>query len=149
MSIVYQKDIKYQLYEDSQWQLLTPMQINYSLDCGWYGVDKEAATIYAREGFAWDGATMFPDFKWILEGSLWHDVLHLLIAQGAIPVSENNAIDKELTQIIRTCGGVGQSHWLARLRAHYVKKATGLVHQQVTQARPVYQLHKGKVQRIK
>ena len=147
--IEYQQDIKYQMHADATWRLVTGININYSIDCGWYGVVKESGIIFVRKGFAWDGATMFPDFRWILEGSLWHDVLHLLIAKGAIPESENDNIDRELSAIIRICGGRYQQSWLSRIRGWYVKMFTRLVHQQVTQARPVYRLKRGKRERIK
>jgi hypothetical protein len=152
--IRFQTDIKYQLYEDTKYDLqLQGILITKSYDGKFYGVDKEQRVLWAKAGFAWDGASCFPDFNWILESSLWHDVLHLLIAQGVIPVSENNKIDEELARAIRLLGGAESDGRIAdtllKIRSGYVQRATNLVHQKVVQARPVYELNQGKRRRIK
>ena len=152
--IRFQTDLKYQLYEDTKYDLqLSGIIIRHSFDSKFYGVDKDQRVLYAKEGFAWDGATMFPDFDWILEASLWHDVLHLLIAQGIIPTSENNKIDEELARAIRKLGGDESrgrvADILLKIRSGYVFRATNLVHQKVVQARPVYELRQGRRRRIK
>lgn len=151
--IRFQTGIKYQIYEDAKYDLqLQGLAINHSFASRFYGVDKDQRVLWVKAGFAWDGATMFPDFDWILEASLWHDVLHLLIAQGVIPTSENNKIDEELARAIRLMGGAESDGRIAdimlKIRAGYVRKATNLVHQKVTAARPVYELRQGKRRRI-
>jgi hypothetical protein len=151
--IRFQTGIKYQLFEDTKYDLqLQGIAITESYDGKFYGVDKDQRVLWAKAGFAWDGATSFPDFNWILEASLWHDVLHLLIAQGGIPTSENNKIDEELARAIRLLGGHESDGRVAdimlKLRSGYVRRATNLVHQKVVQARPVYELKQGKKRRI-
>jgi hypothetical protein len=152
--IRYQSGIKYQIYEEAEYDLqVSGLIIRHSYDGKFYGVNQLTRTLYVKEGFAWDGATMFPDFDWILEASLWHDVLHLLIAQGVIPTSENNKIDEELARAIRKFGGDESRGRIAdtmlKIRSGYVRHATNLVHQQVTQARPVYEMRQGRKRRIK
>lgn len=61
-------------------------------DAGWY--------IQGHTGCGWDFATKFPDFDWIKEASLGHDILHWLIAKGVIPESQNDMIDEELVHIM-------------------------------------------------
>lgn len=151
--IRFQTDLKYQLYEDATYDLqLVGLKVNHSFDSKFYGVDKDQRVLWAKAGFAWDGATNFLDFNWILEASLWHDVLHLLIAQGVIPTSENNKIDEELARAIRLLGGSESdgrvADTLLKLRSSYVRRATNLVHQKVVEARPVYELKQGKRRRI-
>jgi hypothetical protein len=151
--IRFQTGIKYQLFEDAKYDLqLQGILITSSYEGKFYGIDKEQRVLWAKAGFAWDGASCFPDFNWILEASLWHDVLHLLIAQGVIPTSENNKIDEELARAIRLLGG-GESDGriadiLLKIRAGYVQRATNLVHQKITQARPVYELRQGRRRRV-
>lgn len=151
--IRFQTGIKYQLYEDSKYDLqVTGLLINRSFASRFYGVDKDNRVIWAKAGFAWDGATMFPDFDWILEASLWHDVLHLLIAQGVIPTSENNKIDEELARAIRLLGGDESRGRIAdvmlKLRSGYVRRATNMVHQKVVEPRPVYEMRQGRKRRV-
>jgi hypothetical protein len=145
--IRFQTNIKYQIYEYAEYALQTDLEITRSFVGRFYGVNKDTRTLYVNAGFAWDGATHFPDFNWILEASLWHDVLHLLIAKGVIPTTENNKIDLELAYAIRRLGGPESRGKLAdtllKIRSKYVQKATNLVHQEVTVARPVYELNKG------
>lgn len=151
--IRYQKDIKYQVYEDTEYELQSDIIITKNFTHRFYGVNKDSRTIWVKAGFAWDGATMFPDFNWIFEGALWHDVLHLLISKGAIPTSENNKIDNELALAVKKFGRPTDSGWLSRtmlkFRGSYVKRFTGFVHQSVTQARPVYEINQGRIWRIK
>lgn len=48
----------------------------------------------------WDGATHYPDWKFMMMPSAKHDVLHWLIMHGIIPEGMNNMIDKELEDSI-------------------------------------------------
>ncbi len=152
--IRFQTDLKYQLFEDAKYEMqVSSLHINHSFESRFYGVDKDQRVLWAKAGFAWDGATCFPDFNWILESSLWHDILHMLIAQGVIPTSENNKIDEELARAIRLLGGEESDGRVAdlmlKIRSNYVRRATNIVHQRVTAPRPVYELNQGKKRRVK
>lgn len=76
--------------------------------------------------YGWDGATMFPDFRWMMTASAIHDALHNAILVGAIPESENDLIDEELNLAVR--GNMGKQ-WLLKLRGWYVRAGTQLVDQ--------------------
>lgn len=145
--IRYQKNIKRQLTDDAVWYLHHSITILHDYDCPFYSINKAERKITAKAGCCWDGATMFPDFLWILEGSLWHDILHWLIAKGVIPEDENDLIDAELAHIIRVLGGSTArgrlSGFLLSVRAQYVRIATGLANEKKGNRIPVYQLAHG------
>lgn len=50
-------------------------------------------------GYAWDGATWFVDFDWIMRGSVVHDALYQLIAEGMLPPEARRLADDELRRI--------------------------------------------------
>jgi len=151
--ITFQTDIKYQITEYAEYYLQTDLPIEYSFSTAWYGVDKANRRLWANPGMAWDGATMFPDFNWILESSLWHDILHFLIAKGAIREDQNHAIDRELARAIQLLGGPESrgriADTLLKIRSGYVRRATHLADQKYGQVRPIYQLSYGKRTRIR
>ena len=151
--IEFQTDIKYQLTAYSEYYLQTDVQIEYDYVTPWYGVDKRNRMLWANVGMAWDGATLFPDFDWILEASLWHDILHYLIGQGAIREDQNHAIDRELARAIQLLGGPESrgrvADTLLKIRAGYVRRATHLAKQKHGEVRPIYQLAYGKRTRIR
>lgn len=146
--IKFQQDIKYQLIERTEWPLIEPIVINHSYATQWYGIDKEKRIVWAEAWCAWDGATLFPDFDWILESSLRHDVLLWLVAAGAIPESMNHMIDKELARYIQLLGGPlvrGRvADTLLKVRSGYVRRATNLANTMKGEVRPVYKLEYGK-----
>jgi hypothetical protein len=151
--IRFNQGIKYQLTERTEWSLIEPIKINYSYATRWYGIDKDTRLVWAEMGCGWDGATMFPDFNWILEPSLRHDVLLWLIAAGAIPESENHLIDRELRHYIRLIGGPesrGRIKDLTlKVRSRYVNRATNLANTKFGQVTPIYEINYGKKTRIK
>ena len=66
---------------------------------GWYGVFRgmdRCWYVIAYIGCAWDGATKYPDFLWMMVPSLVHDILHWLIKRGIIGERFNDLIDMEL-----------------------------------------------------
>lgn len=93
---------------------------------GWWEV--------AYRGCAWDFATKFPDFKWIKEPSLWHDIHHWLIAKGCISLDANDVIDEVLGH---DCAA---KSWpiLAPIRAYYIRKGTNTVDQVLGEQRMVF-----------
>lgn len=137
--IRFKKGYKYQLVEKWRWKLRNNIPINHDFCNRYYWISKEKREIGAFAGCAWDGASGgFPDFDFIMEGSLGHDVLHWCIEQGAIPDDKrtNDLIDRELEAIIQECG-VKAPKWLMRFRGWYVRKATNLVDAKLGKSKPV------------
>jgi hypothetical protein len=151
--IEFQQDIRYQLTQRTEWLVPDYITIDYSYSTRWYGVDKDTRTAWAEEGCAWDGATMFPDFNWILESSLRHDVHLWLLAAGAIHEKYNDAIDKALAADVKKLGGPeGRGKLkdkLTSFRAWYVRKGTNLANTKQGEVRPVYRLNHGVKTRIR
>lgn len=52
--------------------------------------------LYLSAGYAWDGATCFPDVKSIMRGSLVHDALYQLMRLGLLSAEERAAADQLL-----------------------------------------------------
>jgi hypothetical protein len=72
---------------------------DYSHPDGWYSVikgDDGEWYLIAHIGCAWDGATLYPDYAWMIIPSLIHDILHWLIKRGVIHEIYNDVIDMEL-----------------------------------------------------
>lgn len=54
--------------------------------------------LYLSAGYAWDGATCFPDVKSIMRGSLVHDALYQLMRLGLLSAEERGVADDLLRQ---------------------------------------------------
>lgn len=134
--IRFKKGYKYQLTSPWRWKLRGNFTIVSDYRNQYYWISKERREIGAYVGCAWDGASGFPDFDWIMEASLGHDILHWLIEKGIIPESENDQIDAELAEIIRERGRSRIPDWLLRFRAWYVQKATNLVDGKLGKSKP-------------
>ena len=145
--IRFKDGYKYQLECHWKWKLHHDFTIACDYENDYYGITTDG-WLHAFKGCAWDGATGFPDFDWIMEASLGHDILHWLIAKGIIPESENDLIDRELESIIRAYHRRRPETWwtrstdklqrrLAMFRGWYVRKATNLVDQKRGQEKPV------------
>lgn len=102
----------------------------------YYALQKRADGwwVIAFAGCAWDFATKFPDFNWIKEPSLWHDIFHWLIAKGAISTQGNDVIDRILAD---DCAERSPKI-LAPIRAYYIRKATNIVDQKPGEYREVF-----------
>lgn len=102
-------------------------------DDGWWMV--------AFAGCAVDWATKFPDFWWILEPSLWHDLGHWLIAKGCIATKANDIIDKILGQDVYEKSKTGglYARLMASTRRRYIEKATNIVDQELGEERKVFE----------
>ena len=150
--IVFYKNIKYMLSEPSSWKLISDITITRPFENEFFAVDPDTRVLTAKRWCAWDGATKFPDFPWILEGSLWHDIMHWLIAEGVIPEEENNLIDEELGHIIRALGGPKGKGKIKQLllafRSKYVELGTHLADEEVGGKIPIYKLEHGKIERV-
>lgn len=69
-----------------------------------------------RKGYAWDGATYYPDFKDIMRGSLVHDCLIQLVSEGYIDHDFRKSADDLLRTICLEDG-------MPRIEANLVHKA--------------------------
>lgn len=61
-------------------------------------------TLTLKKGYAWDGATGFPDFKWIIQGSAAHDAGYQLLRQGLLPARYKEDFDILLLKLCREDG---------------------------------------------
>jgi len=138
----YQAGIKYLVARQWEWKLKGDFHPKSTFWCSWYALSRRADGWYlvAHEGCGWDGATWFPDFGWIMQASLGHDILHWLIARGIIPESENDLIDAELAAIVKERAKAPKigGETLLRLRAWYAEKGTNLVNQKLSSVHKVY-----------
>lgn len=142
--IRYKSGYKYQLESNWKWKLQNDITVFTDYENDYYGITTDG-WLHAFKGCAWDGATGFPDFDWIMEASLGHDILHWLIAKGVIPESDNGLIDRELEAIIETRGRPRfLPRWMSRrlmqFRGWYVRKATHLVDQKAGDEKKVRQI---------
>ncbi len=66
-------------------------------------------SLIIKAGYAWDGATKFPDLKTIMRGSLVHDALYQLMREGKLKQSDRDASDRIIEEISIDAG---MSKWL-------------------------------------
>jgi len=119
--VIYTDGWKYRVESSIAYKLQCAYDFTAPHDGGWFAITLDGwLLIFA--GFAWDGATKFPDFDWIKTPSLIHDALHNAIALGVIPEHQNDLIDKELELAIN--GNIGKK-WMLKFRGWYVRTATG------------------------
>lgn len=155
--IVFESNFKYRLREYWQYQLkedygLEP-ESGWQHPEGWYGYYwcfvKKCFYIYANAGCGWNGADCFPDFGWIMEGSLGHDLLLWLIAKGKIHPAYNDTVDKEIRHIINERAPrppLMGDRGLNRL-ARIVMRGTNLANTKLNDLNPIYEIsrERGKV----
>lgn len=153
MAVYFREGYKYQLAVRWVHTLTRDLGIIESANFGVFGCDAPSdeapyGRIWAEVHYAWDGASWFPDFNWILEGSLGHDVMCQLIEEGAIPEDMNDAIDAEMQVIVKIAGYKKHSfgrHYLAGFRGWYVRKGTNMNQKHAGyRARPVLCMAKGR-----
>lgn len=72
---------------------------NYNIETPYITLSTEG-NLVIREQYAWDGATMFPDFKVVIRGSLVHDALCQLIRLKHLPESVLPTVHKILSDIV-------------------------------------------------
>lgn len=77
---------------------------DWTAPSGYYGIKIHAdgsAWLWTKPGFQWDGASLYPDFDYMLFPSMIHDCLHWMIMHGVIDEHMNDLIDKELGDCVR------------------------------------------------
>lgn len=67
--------------------------------------------LFIKKGYAWDGATFFPDIKSIMTASLIHDALYQLMREKLLPQSKREAADIELIKICKKKGMLAPVRW--------------------------------------
>lgn len=93
--IKYKAGYKYQLVECYSAQ--TPVRWRDVIDTDYIRLMPDG-WLLIRKGYAWDGATFFPDFDWIVRGSLIHDALYQLIRERRLPVETKEVADYFLAE---------------------------------------------------
>ncbi len=68
-------------------------------------------------GYSWDGASWFPDFRWILRGSCVHDSLYQLLRETGFGEAEAHDVRRQQAdEVFRlVCLDAGAWGWQARL----------------------------------
>ena len=67
--------------------------------------------LFIRAGYAWDGASGYPDKKTIMRGSLVHDALYQLIRNKHLDMSKRLDADKLLRTMCRDDGMPAWEAW--------------------------------------
>ena len=147
-TLEYKSGYKYQLESTVRWKLVNKFTIKKEFKSRYYSLRKidGAWWLIIHAQAAWDGATMYPDCKWLMPASLIHDYLHHVIAKGIIPESQNDLIDAELAEVIKVTHY--KKSWfdkiMDRFRPWYVEKATNLVNEKVNPGKPVHTIEFGE-----
>jgi len=102
--IKYSGGYVYQLKEDYKIELKHPdwRKCNYCIDTKYIKLNFNILEI--KEGYMWDGASCFPDFKSIMEGSLVHDSLYQLLRMEKLPQKYRLMADYELRELCKENG---------------------------------------------
>lgn len=93
--IRYRGGYKYQLAEP--YSLATPILPQETIITPFLCLTA-LGNLYINGGYAWDGATFFPDVKSIMRGSLVHDAFYQLMRLGYLGQEHRHAADKMLYQ---------------------------------------------------
>lgn len=86
---------EYQLTEDLTIQ--TSMH-GFNITTDWIRLTPDGE-MTLKKGYAWDGATSFPDIKSIMTGSAIHDAFYQLMRMGLIPRTFRRLIDQNFVEI--------------------------------------------------
>lgn len=136
-------------YRRAKWQVteffVYPLRYTYGLKedwthpNGWYGVTRQHGQwfLWAAVGCAWDGATKYPDYSWMMAPSLVHDILHWLIKRGVISTIYNDVIDLELKVAILNGKEPipwwqgGNSKLTRKVRAYIILRGTNIANEKL------------------
>ncbi len=86
----YKKGYNYQLNKD-HW-LTIPVIPEKDIITDYILFDNEGLLV-VREGYAWDGASRVPDFKFFMESSLVHDALYQLMREALLDIAHRSDAD--------------------------------------------------------
>ncbi|NCC32817.1 MAG: hypothetical protein EOM24_12470 [Chloroflexia bacterium] len=125
----FKSGYKYQLQDT---YVTTVGIVGCSATASFLRLDADGRLVIAG-GYAWDGATLCPDFDWIVRGTLIHDAIYQLIRTGLVDAKHKAAADNALH---KACIEDGAWKWQAALVRFAVHRFGGFgVDPQ--QARPV------------
>lgn len=91
----YRKIITHYNYRLAKDFIIQTDIIGYNIDIGFILLLPKGKLIIKKE-YAWDGATCFPDYDWIMTPSLVHDALYQLISMDLLGMKHRKYIDKLL-----------------------------------------------------
>ena len=106
--IRYKSGYKYQLVDD--YEILTDVFPPESITTDFIGLHR-TGHMFIRAGYAWDGASGYPDKKTIMRGSLVHDALYQLIRNKHLDMSKRLDADKLLRTMCRDDGMPAWEAW--------------------------------------
>lgn len=89
MLIFYKSGYKYQLHQPIT---MTIPITGFSIKHEYFSLSTKGL-LTINKGYAWDGATGFPDLKTIIRGSLVHDCLYQMIRLRLLPTSKRDDAD--------------------------------------------------------
>lgn len=107
--IKYRNRRKYKYTLADSFPYETGIEVEFPSNTRYLEIDS-AGHLLIKAGYAWDGATGFPDIKTIMKGSLVHDALYQLLREGVLKPADRNRADRILEEI---CIESGMSRWLA------------------------------------
>lgn len=120
--IRYKSGFKFQLVEDAYFR--TGIR-GYDIRLDFLELDP-TGVLCCKRGYAWDGATGAPDFKWSMQASLVHDALYQLIRLGKLPKSCKDAADGLLRKIMTEDGAPALTPAIYWTAVHCVGSTIGL-----------------------
>jgi len=88
---------KYQVMETTQ--IVLPYNFKVQIEMAWVTLRNDVLTI--KKAYCCDGATCFPDFKWIMLPSVVHDALCQLIRVGLLDEKNKVHADRVLRDLCR------------------------------------------------
>jgi len=103
----YKEGYKYQTCE--KYSLKLPFKPPEGITADYISLTEDGVLRIAK-GYAWDGASCFPDLETILRPSLVHDALYQLMREKLLPQQYRDKADRLLQSMCIQCG---MSHFLA------------------------------------
>ena len=116
--IEYQSGFKYQVTKTCS---VKTAIVGYDVDTDYYSLSKEGL-LTAKKGYSWDGASGCPDFRCIMRGSLFHDVLYQMMRLKQLPRHYRKDADNLLRNI---CIEDGMCEWFANYIVYFFVRKFG------------------------
>lgn len=145
MTIEFTKGLKYQLTKPWVWKLRGNFHVLNFYNGRYYYLKKLGNHWYigAHVGCGWDGATLYPDYDYMKEPSLGHDIILWLIAKGCIAEEDNNLADIELFHLVLGCNpNFKYGKIILRSFAWKVRLGTHLANTKLGDNKKIYRLPK-------
>lgn len=108
----YRSGYRYQVQYDWSWPLGS--RVGKLIETAYIRLESNGE-LELKRGYAWDGASWFPDFWWMIVPSAIHDALYQLIREGLLPPTWREDADLELYRAIKRQWDDGEKRgWLSR-----------------------------------